>query len=60
MRKQSGSGPSKIQHSEVLAYCVFEEIKGQERRDLLYTVRMLDNVWWDLTQKKSESDGDST
>lgn len=60
MRKHSGGGPSKIQHSEVLACCVFEEISGQERRDLLYVVRMLDNVWWDLTQKKSESDDDGT
>ena len=59
-RSCSGSGPNKIQHSEVFYYCEIEELEGQDRRDLLYVVGMLDDVWWDLTQKKSDDDGDTT
>lgn len=56
MRSYSGNGTGKIQHSEVLAYCEFEELEGKERRDLLYVVRMMDNAWMD-GQKKSGDDG---
>ena len=59
MRAYSGNGPNRIQHSEVLAYCSFEEIEGKERRDLLYVVRMMDNFWMNWNQKKSGDDDDT-
>ena len=58
-RGDSCNGPNKIQYSEILAYCEIEEIEGQERRDLCYVVHGVDNAWWELTQKKSDGDGDS-
>ena len=58
-RRYGSGGPNKIQDSEVFYYCEIEELEGQDRRDLLYVVSMLDNVWWDLIQKKSGSNDDS-
>ena len=57
-----GQGPNRIQHSEVLSYCVFQEIDGKDRRDLLYCVRKMDSVWIDWVNKKNEAvdDGNAT
>ncbi len=60
-RAYGANGPNRIQHSEVLAYCVIWEIVGKEIRDLSYCVRRMDSVWIDWAQKKSEkADGDET
>ena len=57
-RAYSSGGANRIQHSEILSYCVFQEIEGKERRDLLYCMRMMDNVWIEWAQRKT--DGDTT